>query len=136
MKKILMKSNSLTAFLYLICLSLLTYQCGDDISKEDDFAELEVLRLDIESLTSTSVCNEEFECKFIAFGSKPCGGPWEYLVYSTSIDTDKLIALVENYNEKENDFNNKWGIISDCSITNPPTNVKCENNMCFAEYKN
>ena len=88
----------------------------------------------IEELASSSVCNETTACKYIAFGSKPCGGPWDYLVYSTSINTENLEDLVANYNQQESDFNTKWDIVSDCSVNNPPVNLTCENNTCVANY--
>ncbi|WP_298497529.1 hypothetical protein [uncultured Algibacter sp.] len=129
-----MKNKSVTTFLFLICLSLVVFQCEDEITQEDDKAELDTLKFEIEDLANTSICNEETECKYIGFGSKPCGGPSSYLIYSTSIDTDKLEKLVLNYNQKHTDFNTKWGIISDCSVVNPPTSINCVNNSCIAVY--
>ena len=92
------------------------------------------LKIEIESLANASVCNESTECKFIAFGSKPCGGPWSYLIYSTSIDTNKLEVMVEDYNQKEADYNQKYGVGSDCSVALPPTSITCENNTCVAVF--
>ena len=129
-----MKNKYLTTFLLLICLSLVAFQCEDDTTQEDDKAELDALKLEIENLANTSICNEETECKYIGFGSKPCGGPWSYLIYSTSIDIEELENRVENYNQKEAFYNSEHGIISDCSIANPPTHLNCENNACVAVY--
>ena len=53
----------------------------------------------------TSVCGEEYECRYIGVGSKPCGGPWEFLFYTTSIDTLELQSLVAAYNALEADYN-------------------------------
>ncbi|MGB5420091.1 hypothetical protein [Algibacter sp.] len=129
-----MKNTSLKAFLFLICLCLLAFNCEDEITQEDESAELNTLRLDIEALAITSICNEETECKYLPFGSKPCGGPAGYLIYSTSIDTEKIEMLVLNYKQKSDEFNTKWGLMSDCSIVNPPTSIICENNACVAVY--
>ncbi|WP_396602721.1 hypothetical protein [Algibacter sp. R77976] len=129
-----MKNTSFITFLFSICLSLLAFQCEDDITQEDESAELEILRLKIETLAKTSICNEEFECKYIGFGSKPCGGASGYLIYSTSIDTEKLESLVLNFNQKHAAFNTKWGIISNCTVTDPPVEINCENNTCVAVY--
>jgi hypothetical protein len=114
----------------------MAFQCEDDneLTQEEERIELNTLKSEIENLANTSVCNDTSACKFIALGSKLCGGPWGYLVYSTSVDADKLERLVETYNQKETDFNTKWGIASDCAIANPPTNVICENNTCVAVY--
>lgn len=121
----------------MLCLCLLATQCEDEkasSSQANDEKELLALKAEIETLANASTCNENTTCKFIAFGSKPCGGPWSYLIYSTSIDTQNLEDLVENYNNIETDFNNKWGMASDCSVVTPPSIVKCENNTCIAEY--
>lgn len=124
--------------LLTFCLALMAFQCKNDDntadSQDNAQAQLTSLKSEIEFLAQTSVCNDANTCKFIGLGSKPCGGPWGYLIYSTSIDTEKLEQLVKNYNKKEKDFNTKWGIISDCAIANPPSNLKCENNICVAEY--
>lgn len=120
-----------------LCLVLFSTQCEEDtfpLTQEQEAQELAILKTEIETLASTSICGDSFECKFIALGSKPCGGPWSYLVYSTSIETETLEALVEDYNQKEERFNNTWSIISDCALINPPLRINCENNTCIAVY--
>ena len=120
--------------LYLLFFST---QCEEDIrplTQEDEEQELAALKIEIENFANTSVCDGNFECKFIAFGSKPCGGSWSYLVYSTSIDVKELESRVEGYNRKEAIYNAEFGIASDCTITNPPISINCENNICVAVY--
>lgn len=111
-------------------------QCEDELvsNQDQEYQALLNFKQTIEELASSSVCNETTVCKYIAFGSKACGGPWNYLVYSTSINTENLEDLVENYNQQESDFNTKWGIVSDCSVNNPPMSLTCENNTCIANY--
>lgn len=121
----------------ILCLSLMSTQCEEEkasSTQADEEKELLELKTQSEALASKSTCNENTTCKFIAFGSKPCGGPWSYLIYSTSIDTQTLEDLVENYNKKEAEFNKKWGMTSDCAVVNPPSSIKCENNICVAKY--
>ncbi|PKQ45658.1 hypothetical protein [Confluentibacter flavum] len=122
--------------LLLICLIFTAFKCDEDSSLliEEDKKELAALKQTIEDLASSSVCNENTECKYIAFGSKACGGPKSYLLYSTSIDVENLEMLVEEYNQKETDFNTKHGIISDCALVMPPTGLSCENNTCIPIY--
>ncbi|WP_299548099.1 hypothetical protein [Seonamhaeicola sp.] len=103
-------------------------------SHEEDLETLNALKTEIETLVSSSVCNDNTECKYIAFGSKPCGGPWTYLIYSTSIDTDELESKVEQYNQLEAIFNAQYGAVSDCSVAAEPIDVICENNVCVAVY--
>lgn len=127
-----MKKYLTIPLLFILYLTLCATQCEDEneFNYDDDQTELINLKSEIESLVSTSVCNENTECKYIAFGSKPCGGPWSYLIYSSSIDTNALEMMVENYNEKESVFNERYGTVSDCAIVSPPTSISCENNIC------
>lgn len=132
-----MKTSKFKYFLVPLCLLMLSTQCDEDsesISKEEQEQELMALKTEIENLANTPICDGDFECKFIAFGSKPCGGPQSYLIYSTSIDTEQLESLVETYNQNEARYNAENGIFSDCSIVMPPTRVNCENNTCVPVY--
>ena len=132
-----MNMKTFYLLLTICCFSFMAFQCEDDnlqATKESEQQALIISKKAIETLATTSVCNETTTCKFIALGSKPCGGPWGYLVYSTSINVTKLESMVEAYNKKEAEFNQKWNIISDCAFAMPPTSVTCENNKCVAIY--
>lgn len=130
-----MQKSILLQGLFMFCLALTVFQCEDsEASQEEDREALLSLKNEIESVVAASVCGDAYSCEYMAFGSKACGGPQGYLVYSTSIDVEGLTSLVESYNKAETDFNIKWGIISDCSLPNPPTDVICENNTCIAVY--
>ena len=121
----------------LILLPLLIMKCSDtdnNTTQEDDKKALEVLASEIKVLADQSVCSDEFTCEYVGFGSKACGGFKGYLVYSNSIDVSELLAKVKSYNEKEHQYNQKWGIISDCMFVMPPTSVVCENGKCIAVY--
>ena len=60
-------------------------------------------------------------CRTIAFGSKPCGGPWEYLVFSTQrTDSTAIASRVDRYNALESQLNNDEGRISDCALPAVP----------------
>jgi len=102
--------------------------------QELDLKVLSDLGDDINVLIESSACTDETECAFIAFGTKPCGGPWGYLVYSNSIDTDELIEKVERFNQLQKTYNLKYNIISDCSVVSPPDALICEDNKCKAVY--
>ncbi|MBP0902769.1 hypothetical protein ACFSKN_07095 [Mariniflexile gromovii] len=128
--------KKLLPFLFITCLFFMAFQCEDDniSTQESEQKALNASKKAIEDLAATSICNDTYECHFIALGSKPCGGPWGYVVYSTSIDTEKLEKMVETHNKKETDYNKKWGVASDCMFVMPPTSVNCENNNCIAVY--
>ncbi len=120
----------------LISLFILTtaMSCDEDDSPINCGQTAQVLaeyKASIQSLADQSVCGDEFECRYIAFGSKPCGGPWEFLVYSTSIDTMQLMTFVADYNQLEANYNLICNAVSDCSTPQPPTGFNCENNECI-----
>jgi hypothetical protein len=70
------------------------------------------------------------QCKLIAFGSKPCGGPLRYLVYSTAKTNEaKLQQLVSEYNQRQKKYNEERGAISDCMFVTEPK-VELINGVC------
>ncbi|WP_347923138.1 hypothetical protein [Pontimicrobium sp. SW4] len=108
-------------------------QCDEDnppLTYEEERAELDIYKHKIEGLAAASICNEDTDCLFIGFGSKPCGGPLTYLIYTSSIDIDQLLLWVEDYNQLEQELNEEWGIVSDCSVVNPPSGFECIDNTC------
>ena len=117
----------------ILTLSLMATQCDDDIlppSCNDQTQSLSELADQIDAIIAASECNDTTECRAIAFGSKPCGGPWTYLIYSTSIDTLLLQSLVEEYNTIEDNYNSECGGVSDCAFVLPPEELACENGQC------
>ena len=49
-----------------------------------DNAELAELRSRVESLLAEPTCSKNDECRALPLGSKPCGGPRSWLIYSTA----------------------------------------------------
>ena len=98
-------------------------------------ADLDSLKEDILTLVKSGSCMENGACTFIGLGSKPCGGPWEYLIFSTSVDTATLFTLVNHYNSTEEKLNEAYGRGSDCAIAPAPDSVICESSGCIA-YRN
>lgn len=132
-----MKKLNLTFTLLLLFVFTTATQCYEDdnpLTCEQTLQSLQDYKTTIEALAATSICTDEFECRNVAFGSKPCGGPWEYLIYSTSIDTLELVALVSDYNGQEERYNLNCGAVSDCSVVQPPTDFECENGRCIPTY--
>lgn len=119
-----------------IALLAIVFSCtnNSESSKDEDLAELTALQEEIELLVDSGVCSENSDCGSIAFGSKACGGPKTYLVFSTSINVALLQQKVATYNALDNAYNQKWGIISDCAYLLPPTSVQCINGKCTAVY--
>lgn len=116
---------------------LISISCSlDDSSKsqEEELAFLNQQKNGIEQLASSASCSESSTCNYVAFGSKPCGGPWTYLAYNSAIDEDLFLNKVGTYNANEEVYNLKWGIISDCSFVVPPNSVDCIGGKCTTVY--
>ncbi len=124
-------------FVFAFSVFLTVSSClSDDIPSEcqNRLNHLSDLKIEILDLMDTSVCGEEYECRYIGVGSKPCGGPWEFLFYTTSIDTLELQSLVAAYNALEADYNENCDAVSNCSTPVPPVDFTCENNQCIPIY--
>ncbi|WP_340067220.1 hypothetical protein [Ascidiimonas aurantiaca] len=129
-----MKNN--VFFLVCIALFLSLYACDDNNETfQEQQAELNAFAQEIEAMARVSRCDGVSQCRSIAFGSKPCGGPWSYLVYSASINTDRLEQMVRSYNAREKAFNIQWNLVSDCEMVLPPTRIECVENECVPVYE-
>jgi len=121
----------------LIFLTFLAIDCSNTdeiVNQEIEKKTLNNLAKEIKALADASICSENFICDYVGFGAKPCGGNWEYLVYSNSIDVANFLAKGKTYNELEKKYNTKYGIVSDCMIVSPPNSIICENEKCKAIY--
>lgn len=116
--------------LLALFLLLQSFQCEDENSTTVTPEDLNQKKAAIEAYITTFPCDAEIGCSFLAFGSKPCGGPWEYLVFSNEVDLEFLTLEVLEYNEMEHQFNLETGAISDCAIVNPPTEIGCVDGVC------
>ena len=82
---------------------------------------MEELQVAILALIGDPVCDSVEECRYIAFGDKPCGGPWSYLVYSISrTDSVQLKTLVDEHRRLNKEWNAKTGALSDCGLARSP----------------
>lgn len=119
--------------LFAIVLLFQSFQCEDDIEERDKTAQFETLQNEkqrIKEYIASFPCDNTTGCSYIAFGSKPCGGPWEYLVYSNAIDVTYLTNRIDFYNQDEARYNELYNIVSDCMVVNPPANVGCVDGVC------
>lgn len=121
-------------FLKILALSLMlqSFQCSDSEDSSGDItsAQLGTKKQEIQNYINGFSCSESVGCGFIAFGSKPCGGPRTYLLFSNSVNLTKLQEMVKTYNEMDERFNIQTGAVSDCMFVSPPTEVKCVNGIC------
>jgi hypothetical protein len=126
-----MKMKKLTTLLVLIVVAL-SFQCSSsDNSQSNDIITQQMLdakKAEVITLINSSLCSGS--CNYIAFGSKPCGGPKEYLLFSNSVNLAQLQLLVTQYNEMEHQFNLQTNAVSDCALVLPPNTVDCVNGTC------
>ena len=104
--------------------------CNDDQGEVTDLARLKAMEENIDALIADAPCKGGDDCRAIAFGAKPCGGPWKYKVFSaTAVDTTELKRLVKNYNDFNVVLNDRYGWLSDCSYVGEP-DVGCVAGHC------
>jgi len=93
---------------------------------------LDRMRREIIDFIGTPSCGGSGDCLCIPLGVKPCGGPWEYLVYSAAtIDVNTLAFMVARYDAFNDGFNQRYNIASDCMLVMPPR-VGCVGGLCKA----
>ncbi len=99
-------------------------------SQTEDWARLVRMGKGIIDFIGKPLCAGDGDCRYIAFGSKPCGGPWRYLTYSAAtVDPVALAGKVCLYNAMNDVYNRRHNIASDCSIPTPP-DLGCVAGMC------
>jgi len=117
-----------------LVVAFLASGCNDEPTREEESVALKSRKQEILSYANSSVCSDSSTCRYTGLGSKPCGGPWTYIIYSTSIDTTRLLQMITQYNAEEDQYNRKWGLFSDCSIPPPPDSVRCLNGVCVGYW--
>lgn len=94
---------------------------GEQRTEEGDRARLMKMRQGIDELIGDAAAASIADCRYAGLGSKPCGGPWEYIVYSvSSTDSTALAEKLTAYDVLEAEMNELYGYVSDCSIPNIP----------------
>jgi len=121
-------------YLVLAMLSVAVLSC-EEPTRESDRAALDTQRSQIFAFASSGQCTGNAQCAFIGLGSKPCGGPWDFIAYSSSLDTQRLFAMINEYNKNEDAYNRRWKIMSDCAMAPMPDSVGCLNGICV-KYRN
>jgi hypothetical protein len=102
------------------------------VSERPDSRTSDALRESIAQQVGTAACSSPAVCRTLPLGSKPCGGPRRYLVYSLAVtDSARLAADAARYNEAEARRNKEKGLVSDCSMLIPPK-VSCVSRRCVA----
>lgn len=133
--------------LLLLSLSVLFFSCqkNTDIEKlnykitanssfEEDKETLSNLWNEIVELSESKTCTNANNWLWVAYGDKPCGGPWGYIAYHKDINTADFLYKVDYYYDLESEFNAKHGGFSPCDIAPVPESVNCENGEAVLIY--
>jgi len=120
------------ACLILIGLLLSCKKEGTSTQEQDEKALQELASIIME-MTAVD-CADASQWAYTAFGDKPCGGPAEYIAYPTSINTTHFLNLVKEHQQAAREYNQRWGLISDCMVVGSPKAVICENGKAVLEY--
>lgn len=105
------------------------FQCSETAPTTDTQAQMLAKKQQIMNLIQSAGCDDS-GCGFIAFGVKPCGGPWEYLIYPNQIDVEQLTTWVNEYNALNELWNIQTNAVSDCAMVMPPNALTCTNGAC------
>lgn len=88
------------------------------------------LQLRLERLTENKECQQDSQCKVIGVGARPCGGPDQYLLYSTLHTDEKMLSYTnDRYQKLKKQQNEKLGLMSTCQMLMPPVSA-CIENKC------
>ena len=117
---------------YYLVFIFICFSCSEEnLETKQDYEErLTLLYQEMESIVAEGSCEKATECDFIPVGDKACGGPSGYIIFSEDINLEKLEEIADEYTNLERTYNQKFGIISDCSLTRPPQNIGCINSAC------
>ncbi|MGI4719889.1 MAG: hypothetical protein ACRYGO_17830 [Janthinobacterium lividum] len=84
----------------------------------------------LRAMTADATCTEHGQCRTVAVGANPCGGPQEYLPYSMMRTNEKdLLAVAERYKAERQAQNKASGMVSTCRYLPDPGAV-CTSGSC------
>lgn len=128
-----MPKSATYALLALAAVAAAGAGCNDeDHDEAADIARLAAMEAQIDALIGDAACTGGDDCRKVAFGAKPCGGPWEYKIFAAAkLDTAELARLVKAYNDHNAVLNVRWGWVSDCAYVTEPA-VGCVEGRCRA----
>ena len=111
-------------------------QQGDVLVNQLDgsLAQLQVdtkqLHQRLQRLTADKSCMQAAQCKVLPVGHRPCGGPEQYLVYSSQTTDEKLLAITNaRYKKLKQEQQQRLGLRSSCQML-PESMAACQQQQC------
>jgi len=101
--------------------------------RDKDWTQVVALEDQAKALVKTDGCTSADQCRTAAVGNRACGGPRYYLVYcSRTTDSAALFARLKAVANAENEFNQRYNVVSTCEFRMPPQ-VAFTSGSCQAE---
>ncbi len=119
--------KKISYFIFIVFFGLTGCNSDESISQESELKTLQEQFEEITDMIEGVTCSDPDNWTFTAYGSKACGGPQGFIAYPLAIDTVTFLEKIEAYTLAEEEFNTKWGVISDCAVVPSPGSVTCEN---------
>ena len=123
-------------FIGIALLIGICFSCNNDdaLTQEQQAQNLDQMFSEIEILATSENCDDSAEWTFTSYGSKACGGPLGFIAYPINIGTELFLKKIEEYTAAQQEFNQKWGIVSDCYVPSQPSEIICKNGSPVFEY--
>ena len=78
----------------------------------------------IDALIGDAACDSQSQCRTVAVGARPCGGPEGWLAWSTKgTDAQALQDAAHAHAQAREEENRRSGLASDCRVLPEPTVV-------------
>jgi len=99
-------------------------------AQTSDEEALVSLHQEIMALIGEPRCENIVHCRLLALGSRPCGGPAEYLAYSSIVGRrDVLDAKAYEYGFLQEEVNRTRKVSGSCTVLDKPR-LACTNGRC------
>ena len=94
-----------------VVMSMLLSGCSTTLtSSTAQNANVSVLQTQLNELVSNKSCTASYQCKVLGVGSRACGGPSKYVVYSTLNNSQKSAEqLAQSITQQEQQKNSTLG---------------------------
>lgn len=100
---------------------------------ESDEAALARVHDEIVTMIGSGLCRNLVHCRLLPLGLSPCGGPSQYLAYSSGLgDPAALETKASEYAFLEEEVRNKKPTADPC-LPLPPHQAVCIDNHCRAQ---
>lgn len=100
------------------------------IAESVSIDDIKTAKAELNTLITDKQCDTSTQCRISAVGSRACGGPSSFIVYSTKSASEKQVAaLSDKITKLESNYNSQKGMMSICQhLTTPST--QCVENKC------